>query len=143
MAKNYCTTYKQAEHLKELGLSSRTADMHFLIDIDKKRWTICDGFAEKHMYEKSKYYDYKPCWSICALLELLPYSFFGGDGKIYSIHIGYKGRNPNIECVANMDDKTMYPDGYTLIYRPDKCKTWFDYAYAMVCWLLDNEYIKA
>jgi hypothetical protein len=41
-----------------------------------------------------------------------------------------------------MNDSSMYTIGNTLIYRPNNCKTWFDYAYAMICWLLDNEYIK-
>lgn len=63
MAK-FCTTIEQSKKLTELGLSRETSDMFYWCGTDLR----IGGYKAQ-----DKDYDI-PCWSLAALLNVLPYS---------------------------------------------------------------------
>ena len=130
---NY-TSIEQSKKLLELGLNPESADMHWWIDDGNKAVFIGYNVESAKNYTDTKM-DYIPCWSVGALLELMPptikpenreescnMEFFKGlSGKFHFRYIG-AGRPTDI---LNL-----------IIGTPIEC------AYQMVVWLLENNYIK-
>lgn len=132
---NY-TTIEQSKKLLELGLSPETADMFYFLDPTPAgciyHLTVPQiGFGVKTRepeYDKGDV----PCWSVEALLELIPkhpkfntvFRFLESqiDGSYKYIWI--------FECHAVSE--------YTFEGTSD-----FDCIYQAIVWLLQNNYIKA
>jgi hypothetical protein len=134
---NY-TTIEQSKELLELGLNPETADMHYpdyYFDGNAKgpcntpyKEAIEDLF---HVYINPKTKRLLPCWSLGALLEVMPKE--GIEPFIESNpFVGYG--NGQYRCVyLNGDwESSHQTTGNTLI----------EVAYNMVCWLIENGYIK-
>ena len=68
MDRNY-TNIEQSEKLLKLGLNPDTADMHFFNKDEKPMLGYNATTAEK--YKKYNFL-YMPCWSVGALIDLLP-----------------------------------------------------------------------
>ena len=123
-AKHY-TSIEMSKKLLELGLSPDTADMHYLKIIREN-----DVRYIPELLLDDNEYDI-PCWSLGALLELMPkIQEDEDDGGCY----------PNL-C------KGWDNDQWHCVYRSSIHITkWYDNpidaAFEMVCWLLENEYIK-
>lgn len=124
---NY-TTIEQSKKLVELGLNPETADMcypHFIrhgADTYNKTPEIAEGID--YPYEM-------PCWSLGALMELMP------------------------KIKEDEDDGGCYPTlckgwdngQWHCVYRSSIHITkWYDNsidaAFEIVCWLLENNYLK-
>lgn len=112
------TTIEQSKRLLELGLDPNTGDMNWFGNEEiGVEYTL-----ELLPYEKrSMYHHCLPAWSLSALLEVMP-----------------KGT----ELVK------MQNDAHELYYEVDYMFTGYEdsdsitAAYEMVCWLLENGYIK-
>lgn len=95
------TSLEQSKQLMKLGIGIRKADMHYWEGIDgetigKLSNTPNIGFDSNFYYgdDNGKTYRYIPCWSLSALLEVLPKSI---NNEALSIntsatlwHIGYR-----------------------------------------------------
>ena len=124
---NY-TSIEQSKKLIELGLNIETADMRY----EKECKEAILGFNTV-AYEYSKGYSvpYIPCWSIGALMEMMPN--INDDDEI---------ANP---CLVKSSGEEYYVTYTTLtkeILSSDIYANPVDACYEMVVWLLNHCYIK-
>ena len=126
------TSIEQSEKLLKLGLNPESADMFYNEEPEENYYKyIVDTEYPMIIREGQKHYlkEYGiPCWSLDALLKLIPHTGFDGieinnfnDGKtIWTVIFRWKTDN-------------------TLIRIAD---TPLDAVYAVVVWLLENNYIS-
>ena len=114
------TTSEQSQHLLELGLDPKTADMYYLPQVmndGETLWPIDDGYDLDDADQ--------PAWSLSALLEVMPPFIKGHHLKI---------------------EKTRITDMWYLDYQyltdSEPRKDLLTAAYEMVCWLLEQGLIK-
>lgn len=120
---NY-TSIEQSKNLLELGLKPETADMNHY-EKDDGWVTLPKGQISYGGFQII------PCWSIGALIELMPLSIVGWDNETYARYfIG--------NCAEYATGTSKYDKG--LISIPSD--SMFKCVYSMVCWLLQNNYIK-
>ena len=118
---NY-TSSEQSNKLVELGLDPKTADMY---------WSIVDG--ETFICIENHSCDCKtiPCWSLNALLLVMPDIVLYNGGK---------------ECYPCLERNVL--GDFICYYEDDLSMKSFighsavEAAFRMVCWLLDNGYIE-
>ena len=118
----YYTTIEQAEHLVELGLDPKTADMFYFLDPTPAGniYHLAMQGIDIRVRNLPEYNNGDlPCWSIGALLELMPESYQLTRGK---------------------DNKCQFMLFHILIH--DWFNTPLEAVYNMVCYLLENGYIK-
>lgn len=156
MNKHY-TSIEQSKHLLKLGLNPETADMHYG-NFCPKGLGYADAFGAGlspyteavKTYEtiKKQYHidDYKgivawevlPCWSLGALIDLMPKCIETKKPKnLYFLDI-YPASN-GIAYATNGDD------GFVFLQRfvgSQYTTTLIEHAVSMVCWLLKKGYIK-
>lgn len=129
------TTIAQSKKLVELGLNPDTANMYYFCDPTPAGNVMHPTLivVEKHLHSRFPEYDKGdiPCWSLGALLELMP-----------KIH---EDDNDN-GCCPNLS-KGWDNSQWHCVYRSSIHITgWYDNpidaAFEMVCWLLENGYIK-
>lgn len=119
----YYTTIEQSKKLLELGLNPTTADMYYFLDTTPAGNIYIPSlmFIEKHL--KSRMPEYAkgdiPCWSLGALLELIPNYQLQTQDKNVGLLFSHRKELKIIEA-----------------------STPTEAAYNMVCWLLENGYIK-
>lgn len=126
-----CTTLRQSKKLIELGIGVNTADMCYAEDISDLPTllaypiTDCDNLENK-----------TPAWSLSALLELMPRSINSKkNGQTYlSFHRGYED-NWMIEYSFDDIDRDY------LEVKFEQRRS-IDAAFQMICWLVENDYIK-
>ena len=135
------TSISQSKKLLELGLSPETADMHYLFEnfITQPIIKIEVGYnkdEEEACLEDNFAPEYIPCWSLGALLELMPHIIEDDNytNEITPLLYPMQGK---WFCVYNELDK----DGYSP-YAEEKGITPIEAAYSMVVWLLENGFIK-
>ena len=123
---NY-TTIEQSRKLLELGLNPETADMWWT----PLNWQLTEYYVEVKQDGIGTPKNPIPCWSLGALMELMP------------------------KIKEDEDDGGCYPtlckgyntDKWHCVYRSSIYITnWYDIlidaAFEMVVWLLENGYIK-
>lgn len=139
-----CTSIEQSKKLIELGIDVNTADMRYgyiapyefsdrkydggydMIPYHKDFFDRCSNFSA------NEYDDELPCWSLTALLELMP--------KLYDEDNLNDGGCQPVLC------KGFDNDMWHVVYRSTMYMTdWYydpvDAAFDMVCWLLENKKI--
>lgn len=124
---NY-TTIEQSKRLLELGLNPDTADMLWEQHIYESPYVTVKPYTTKG---KSISAHILPCWSLGALLELMPkIKEDENDGGCYPTLC--KGYNTDKwHCVYRSS-----------IHITDWCDTSINAAFDMMVWLLENGYIK-
>lgn len=124
------TDLEQSKKLVEI-LPVESADFHFSANQSPQ------GYLEKPIWGNPEYADYNafPCWSLAALLSVLPYHLIVCNIR-YEFSM-YKGLNKNGET---------YMISYNN-YNTDLClyETFYynnpvDAAFELVIWLKENEY---
>ncbi|MBP3732424.1 MAG: hypothetical protein J6I84_04180 [Bacilli bacterium] len=144
---NY-TTLEQSKKLLELGLNPKSADM----------WYQHTGISIKDGSQKPIYFpmiirdnesdDDIPCWTVGALLEIMPDEIYPKDYK----DIPFWGFSPGLHKVHHsydgMDFGTSYymrytseDDGDDRVYKEFEEDTPIKAVYKMVVWLLENKII--
>ena len=121
---NY-TSIKQSKKLVELGLSPETADMFWLPVGDRTdKFTV-----EVNIQQKALNLDRAiPCWSVGALLGLMPKCIVvDGDNYFQYIAMG------DTVSYCNVKDEKLVLFNYDFL---------LDSLFAMVVWLIENNYIK-
>jgi len=104
---NY-TTIEQSKKLLELGLNPESADMYYPWDFENGK--LCEIPIAKNL-------GFLECWSLGALLNLMPDILFTKEKNMY-----YFG----------------HPDSNHIEQNTSSIIT----AYSMICWLLENNYIE-
>lgn len=132
------TTIEQAKHLVELGLDPKTADMFYPWHIADEEDTFEDGYLlDTPMIGKYGSRGTIPCWSIGALLELMPKSII--DEYTSKGWLGMSAvYNSSWEWIVYYTND----DVDTLSMHEEQADTLLEATYNMVCWLLENDYIK-
>lgn len=131
---NY-TSIEQSKHLLELGLDAGSADMYYShrtinITFGPKYSVISDKEYHPHLKREIEFLEHTvneniPCWSIGALLKLIPnygLRYMGGKHWIYFYSA------PRITS--------------TPTHIIDDCKDELEACYGMIVWLLEQGYIK-
>lgn len=136
---NY-TSIEQVKHLLELGLNSSTADMFYPWHIADEEDTFEDGYLlDTPMIGKYGSRGTIPCWSLTALLELMPpYLFEWERGIDLNIYRNLNGKGWHVSYMPN-NINDMQKDKFRQITNGD---TLMDAAYNMVCWLVEQGFIK-
>lgn len=124
--KNY-TTIEQGEKLLELGLNPDTADMYYFCDPTLAGNIMYPTLivVEKHLHSRLPEYNKGdiPCWSLGALLEVMPII----DDHTYhlsgTLNKGAICEHP-CTCVMFQEESPI------------------EAAYNMVCWLLESGHLK-
>ena len=117
------TTLEQSKKLIELGLNPKSADMAYPYGQKYPIVKHSDEFFNKGMFNIfSLFY---PCWSVVALINLMPKIEYENYPKSYPTFNHYNGYQFDHYCHA-----TQYHENL------------IDAAFDMVCWLLENGYIK-
>ena len=114
----FYTTIEQSKKLLKLGLSPESADKYWLnqhcrvIDDETNLTLLQTYYKQEYAY---------PCWSVGALLEVMPR--IDGFKPIIDLDVNciyYEGRNETINSADTLTEA----------------------AYNMVVWLIENNYIK-
>ena len=134
MNKNY-TTIEQSNKLIELGLSPETADMFWMYD-SKDTWEPVVFNWEQHQDDKDI-----PCWSVGALLEVMPKAINKYDERERC----YKTYHPNLyqayyHCCGYAFGPSLNQENYDMLcsFGDD---SWINVIYKQIIWLLENKYI--
>ena len=138
IAMQHYTTIEQSKKLVGLGLNPETADMHYLkiIRANDVRY-IPELLLDDNECDI-------PCWSLGALMDLLPPSIQTGEGmqNQYEIDIRkYWGGEENLYQLAYGNNRGISEEWHDMINTGEK-ESIIDAVFSMVCWLLENNYIK-
>lgn len=101
------------------------------------------GSIEKDVVENKKYL-FTPCWSLGVLMDLLPPSIQTGEGmqNQYEIDIRkYWGGEENLYQIAYGNNRGFSEEWHDIVNTGEK-ESVIDVVFDMVCWLLENNYIK-
>ena len=121
---NHFTSMEQSKKLSELGLKSDSADlMYFLLKRENLLYSKCPVYIPvgRNLKETKDI----PCWSIGVLLKLIP---------------NYSLRKMGDRLLINFYSAPRITPTPTHVI--DDCVDELDAVYQMVCWLLQNNYIK-
>lgn len=127
---NY-TSIEQSKKLLELGLSPESADMYYFkfadgtIAVDESPY-----IGEPYVNGQELGY---PCWSVGALLELMPWSM--EEIKNHKIDLVY-GKFAEGWYISYFDWTGLH-HGHK-VYGDSQ----IDVCYKMICWLLENKHIQ-
>lgn len=144
------TTIGQSKKLIELGLDPLTSDMCYsftgehIEDAKDEDFSVSVGLASAIRYNLFSYrYGYDiPCWSLGALIELMPkvISVPVDERSAYFYDLEWQFANDNsLRYIATNRDKCLID-----IYSDHdiRGKSFIETAFEMVCWLFENGYIK-
>ena len=127
---NIATTISQSRKLIELGLDPNSADMV---------WTTANPdlpmLLAYPIEDCNSWNDKVPAWSLSALLEVMPKEI-KKDDKQYNFHL---------ETTHNLYYVSYYRydiDGIRYLHTTEMNNCTIDAAYEMVCWLLEQGFIK-
>ena len=134
----YYTSLKQSKKLVELGLKPETADMSY--NFDDGNYYINTGPYSGWVVPKwSNPNLVLPCWSVSALMELLPPHLFEFErGLDLNIYRNLNGKGWHVSYMPN-NIENMKKDKFRQISNGD---TPIEAVYNMIVWLLENNYIK-
>ena len=113
--------------LKEDG--SKVSNIPFVKDDEEPEWPSDSA------------YDFISCWSLAALLEVLPDEISMGEGyqNKYEINIRrhYGGNNITLYQIAYGNNKGLSGSWHDIISTSEQEK-FVDVCYEMICWLKEN-----
>lgn len=141
MSTKMCTSIEQSKKLLNLGLDPSTADMYYsyygnsrynpTIAYKGQQWFLCQIRNSLH--------DDIPCWSLTALLELMPL-FIRTDNGDYNFSLARGGAGAyTFSYIHSL--KEPWELGYNLRLTTHKDSV-IDAAFEMICWLIEQGHIK-
>ena len=139
------TTVEQSKNLVKLGLKLESADMYYdLFNGDLLPQLVALKLTDKHwmqLYPELL----MPCWSLGALIDLLPSSIRTGKGiqNQYEVRIRkYQGENKEyLYQIAYGNNRGLSEEWHDMINTAER-ENLINAVLDMVCWLLKNDYIK-
>ena len=153
METRHYTSIEESKKLLELGLSPKTADMHYAARVEGYRekmkiidWDLLvgsDPSIENNLFSYREGF-IVPCWSVGALLELMPIivsndtAFEGEDAEgISTTYCKYLS-----QCEDSMYECKYKDNNCGATLKRFKASTMFEVIYDMVVWLLENKYLQ-
>ena len=133
------TSIEQSKKLVEAGLDPNTADMHIIYHKAEK-----EGYFDTSLcyskWDAEHVRGYMPCWSLGALIGLLPKTIETKKPK----NLYFPEILPSNNCVAytalNKNKEYVFLKLFATGVESDA--TLIDNMVSMICWLLKNNYIK-
>ena len=120
------TTIGESKKLLELGLNPETADMCY----DEDYWAENIAYRNIALNDRN---EYLPCWSLCALSEMLPEDITDSEDN-YPLVISKSNKGWSVSY------STPYYRNYGVY---EECgETLIEAVYGMIVWLIENDYIK-
>ena len=119
----YYTSLEQSKKLTELGIKPETADMSYSFD-DGNYYINTSKYSRWIVPKWSNPNLVLPCWSLAALLELM--------SNIRLMHF-----NGLFWCQYCEEAISDFP-----LYATAEYDNPIDACYELICWLLENDYIK-
>ena len=138
-----CTTLEQSQKLIELGIDVNTADMCYRPTKDMYRNIIGYSKYPDVMTPRDRSFfnelGYEPCWSLTALIDLLPDIIPGrncwGGYHLYITKIGICYAFYGNDVPDTLHSVELYNE-YT--EKNEGVESLVDAAYEMICWLKEN-----
>lgn len=132
------TTLEEAKQLVEAGLPVETADMSYTYDFDDLRYVIettpAKNWVVPKYAESTKIKQVLPCWSLGALINLLPLSFQSKEGFNYEYYLHF-------DILLDKIKPTYYiKQGHPMV--AEKCETIIEACVEMIIWLLNNKFYE-
>lgn len=125
------TTLEEAQQLVEAGLPVETADMHYLKIIREN-----DVRYIPELLLDDNECDI-PCWSLGALVQVLPLNIQTGDSFLDKYNLEFKLYSEYKYKIAYCLSQSHYPMIYTEEY-----KTLIEACVEMIIWLLNNKFYE-
>lgn len=119
------TTIEESKKLLELGLNPESADMYYKLVYDEDHM-ISTYEADIVPFKFCGRRKALPCWSLGALLEILEYP------QIFKDRLGDE----------DVWFCKCYINGWKEMHQSSAESTPIEAAYSMVCWLIENGYLK-
>ena len=150
MKTKHYTSIEQSKRLVKLGLDPETADMLYSpLYKEGKVDSYKDIPFMKEAFNNELPYDFLPCWSLGALLEVMPdeiypedfegdVPFWGFSPELYKVHHSYDGMDLGTSYYMRY---TSEDDGDDRVYKEFEKDTPIEATYSMVTWLLENKMI--
>ena len=129
----FYTSLEKSKRLFDLGLDPNTADMCWGIDDKTLHYNNTPYNCAWNGYTAKEYYI--PCWSMEALINLLPTSITDKKGTQYTRFSDFD----HIEYLSGYWDGGYH---YKAFSEFTFDQTLIDVLYKCVIWLLENNYIK-
>jgi len=129
----FYTSLEKSKRLFDLGLDPNTADMCWGIDSETSHYNNSPYPCAWSGYTAKEFYI--PCWSVDALIKLLPRSIVDNDSKQFYIrHSDFD----HIEYLSGYWNGHYHHKGFSefAVSQP-----LIDVLYKCVVWLLENDYI--
>ena len=130
------TTLEEAKQLVETGLPVETADMFWASDADT---VVPTPYITKTDNETliPAYKGAIPCWSLGALINLLPLSFQSKEGFNYEYYLHF-------DILLDEIKPTYYikRSGYNYPVVAEKCETIIEACVEIIIWLLNNKFYE-
>lgn len=133
------TTLEESKQLVEMGLPVETADMFWAPDADT---VVPTSYINKTEHETlvPAYKGAMPCWSLGALVPLLPLSIQTGESFLDKYYLDFR--------IFEETESKLYMVTYCIktswhgVINTEKHGTLIEACIDMLCWLLKNNYIK-
>lgn len=134
------TSIVQSKKLIEAGLDPNTADMGYVGSINAELSLACYiDVKERFKDKKSDFFKVTPCWSLGALIELLPpYLFEFERGIDLNIYRNLNGKGWHVSYMPN-NIFDLQKDKFRQISNGDST---VETTVNMIIWLLENGHIK-
>lgn len=107
-----CTSIEQSKQLVDLGIDVNTADMCYGIDDDTLKYDDLPWLIPYHKYTNKEFYI--PCWSLTALLNIVPYP------SLHSTFMGWRCDSYNKEgtsCIFGENADNPVDTCYEMILK--------------------------
>lgn len=129
------TTLEEAKKLVDAGLDPNTADMYYIKEpfMQIELHTRIDKFAEKiggYPIEKENHY---PCWSLGALLKLIPKNIKVND-ESFQFYMSYDNTNK----WSSVYESAFFKRRFFCSVFPNQMELLIN----VILWLLHNNHIK-
>lgn len=134
--KNQVLSIDQMQYLKELGIDTNKASMCWVKIVDRgfpKLKGSCYLTLFNSDYQSNDSYEFTPVFTLIDIIYILPKYIYTHDVKFH-LDISTKGECNPIWFVSYRADSEIIHTTYS--------KNVIDAVYEMLCWAVDNGYIK-
>ena len=141
---NY-TSIEQSKKLLELGLSPESADMCYLPTHigDEHHWIASLSSYSECTKMTDVSIDYCiPCWSLGALLEVMPKSIERYDSDRCYRHYSLNLFKAYRYCCSYSFGPSLNEENHMQLCCFGEDASWLDVVFKTVVWLIENGYIK-
>jgi len=131
------STFEQSKRLIEAGLDPETADM-FYVNVDECLYSAFPMPNHNNIFKKQTCDN--PCWSLGVLIDLLPKTIETNNPKNLYFKEIFLANNGIAYIACNEHKEMVFLKMFGTGVEGNEAL--IDNTVSMICWLLDNNYIK-